>query len=92
MYFFLCLQFIGLAYILTLGWLAVMAVAMIPVIIYASMTAICDEEIYDHTAEELKGYCFNITRFGKLPCLIISSASSFVFQLKKVVLSLHQNH
>ncbi|XP_005101074.1 proteolipid protein DM beta [Aplysia californica] len=52
------------SYLLTAAWLVILSVCVVPVLLYASVSAICDKEIYQHTADQLKGYCFNLTRFG----------------------------
>ncbi|KAK0064785.1 proteolipid protein DM beta [Biomphalaria pfeifferi] len=56
--------FMLISYVLTLGWLALMAVGMVSVTVYASVDSICTNEIYGKRAEELVTYCFNLTRFG----------------------------
>ena len=57
----------ALSYILTLGWMAIFAIAMVPVIGYISTDAICEEEIYSQSAQQLQdsNYCFKLDRFGQ---------------------------
>jgi hypothetical protein len=49
-----------------MAWVAIICVTVVPCIFYAAMMAICNKEIYSHTAAELQAdnYCFNLTRFG----------------------------
>ncbi|CAG5118406.1 unnamed protein product, partial [Candidula unifasciata] len=58
--------FMVLSYLLAIGWLALFSVCVIPVLVYVAVTAICTNEIYSQSAEELTNmkYCFNLTRFG----------------------------
>jgi len=62
-----CFQFIFVSFILSVAWIAIVCVMMVPVLMYVSISAICDNEIYSHTAQELTdmNYCFNLTRFGR---------------------------
>ena len=54
------------SYVLTAGWLVVLAITVIPVLLFSAVSSICDTEIYHNTADQLQSsnYCFNITRFG----------------------------
>ncbi|BFZ14723.1 hypothetical protein BsWGS_17762 [Bradybaena similaris] len=58
--------FMVLSYLLTIGWLALFSVCVIPVLVYVAVTAICTNEIYSRSNDELMSmnYCFNLTRFG----------------------------
>ncbi|XP_076446871.1 proteolipid protein DM beta-like [Babylonia areolata] len=58
--------FILISFILSVAWIAITCIAMIPVLFYAAVGAICDREIYSHTAQELDDmkYCFELSRFG----------------------------
>ncbi|KAK7096783.1 proteolipid protein DM beta-like [Littorina saxatilis] len=58
--------FIFISYILSMAWIAISCIAMIPVLLYIATYGICEREIYSHTAQELTdmSYCFNLTRFG----------------------------
>ncbi|RUS87251.1 hypothetical protein EGW08_005003 [Elysia chlorotica] len=58
--------FMVLSYIFTLGWMAIFALAMVPVVGYIATDSICEEEIYSKTAQELQDskYTFKLDRFG----------------------------
>ncbi|KAL8617006.1 hypothetical protein ACOMHN_014177 [Nucella lapillus] len=58
--------FIFISFILSVAWIAISCVTMVPVLFYLAVDAICNREIYRHTAQELKDmkYCFDLSRFG----------------------------
>ncbi|PVD34692.1 hypothetical protein C0Q70_05969 [Pomacea canaliculata] len=67
-----------ISYLLCVGWIAIVCINLVAVVGYAATSAICSQEIYRHTAQELTDlhYCFNITRFGIYRNLSYSSTES----------------
>lgn len=58
--------FIFMSFILSVAWIAITCISMIPVLFYVAIDTICNREIYSHTAQELQdmNYCFELSRFG----------------------------
>lgn len=58
--------FIIISYLICMAWLAITCVTLVGVLLYLGVDAICEEEIYSKTAQDLttSNYCFTLTRFG----------------------------
>ncbi|XP_050417846.1 proteolipid protein DM beta isoform X1 [Patella vulgata] len=55
--------FMVVSYILGMAWIVILSVMVVPIIVYASISQICDMEVYRKTATSFH-YCFNLTQFG----------------------------
>ncbi|ESO88415.1 hypothetical protein LOTGIDRAFT_165539 [Lottia gigantea] len=55
--------FMVISYVLSLAWIAILSVVVVPIIIYAAISQICSMEVYSRTSSSFH-YCFNLTQFG----------------------------